>query len=272
MRSEIFGQGTLMLRLSIQISMILAIPLMATLLFVWRPFAPWYICYVLLFNVLVGPVFSAGSVTSERERQTLDLLLTTLIRPGQMLWGKLISGLRVSTVLTAFLLWPLLLAAIMVSDYWTNLPTLLAYVLVVGLTCITTANIALFCSTIAAKTTSATISAYLVIALLFFAPVAYDFFVSTYFYSSSAVLETRYWAGMLSPFSTVHNIPLYVDSVGGGEMFWRRPSSGEPNVLLGYRTEDLFPLLGYALVTVAINLVLCGLIVAFFQRRWRFSA
>ena len=50
--------------------------------------------------MLVGPVFSAGSVTSERERQTLDLLLTTLITPWQMLWGKLISGLRVSSVLT----------------------------------------------------------------------------------------------------------------------------------------------------------------------------
>ena len=54
---------------------------------------PWYISYVMLFNMLVGPVFSAGSVTSERERQTLDLLLTTILSPGQILRGKLISGL-----------------------------------------------------------------------------------------------------------------------------------------------------------------------------------
>ena len=45
-----------------------------------------------MFNMLVGPVFSAGSVTSERERETLDLLLTTIISPWQILWGKLISG------------------------------------------------------------------------------------------------------------------------------------------------------------------------------------
>jgi hypothetical protein len=76
---------------------------------------PWYISYVLLFNMLVGPVFSAGSVTSERERQTLDLLLTTIITPWQILWGKLIAGLRVSSVLTMFLLWPVLLACVMVS-------------------------------------------------------------------------------------------------------------------------------------------------------------
>ena len=46
--------------------------------------------------MLVGPVFSAGSVTSERERETLDLLLTTMLSPWQILWAKLISGLRVS--------------------------------------------------------------------------------------------------------------------------------------------------------------------------------
>ena len=113
MRSEIFSQGTLMLRLVIQISMGLALPVMAVCLFMQRQLAPWYIAYVLLFNMLVGPVFSAGSVTSERERQTLDLLLTTLITPWQMLWGKLLSGLRVSSVLTSFLLWPVFLACLM---------------------------------------------------------------------------------------------------------------------------------------------------------------
>ena len=75
MRSELFGQGTLMLRLVIQLSMLLALPLMAVCLYIRPTWAPWYTCYIVLFNVLVGPVFSAGSVTSERERQTLELLL-----------------------------------------------------------------------------------------------------------------------------------------------------------------------------------------------------
>src|SRR5205807_8816449 len=59
MRSEIFSQGTLMLRLVIQVSMFLVIPLMAVCLFWRQELAPWYISYVLLFNMLVGPVFSA---------------------------------------------------------------------------------------------------------------------------------------------------------------------------------------------------------------------
>ncbi len=83
--SEIFSQGTLMLRLVIQISMLLAIPLMGVFLFWQLDRAPWFAVYVVVFNMLVGPVFLAGSMTSERERQTLDLLLTTTLTPWQIL-------------------------------------------------------------------------------------------------------------------------------------------------------------------------------------------
>src|SRR5256886_13341813 len=124
MRSEIFSQGTLMLRLVIQISMFLALFVMAACLYITPALAAWYISYVILFNILVGPVFSAGSVTSERERQTLDLLLVTLVTPWQMLWGKLLSGVRVSSVVTAFLLWPVLFAWAMPLPVLDHLPTM----------------------------------------------------------------------------------------------------------------------------------------------------
>ena len=99
MRSELFGQGTLMLRLVIQLSMALGLLLMAICLYVWPPLAPWYAGYVLVFNMLVGPVFSAGALTSERERETLELLLCTTLSPWQILSGKLFSSLRISLVL-----------------------------------------------------------------------------------------------------------------------------------------------------------------------------
>ena len=130
-RSEIFSQGTLMLRVVIQVSMLLAIPLMAVCLYIRPQHAPWYISYAVIFNMLVGPVFSAGSVTSERERQTLDLLLTTAITPWQILSGKLCAGLRVSSVLTMFLMWPLLLAFGMVDSYWNNVFAVFSYFLIV---------------------------------------------------------------------------------------------------------------------------------------------
>jgi hypothetical protein len=177
-RSEIFSQGTLMLRLVIQVSMLLAIPFMAVCLYIWPQYAPWYISYVVMFNMLVGPVFSAGSVTSERERETLDLLLTTTITPWQILWGKLMAGLRVSSVLTLFLVWPVLLACVMVSLYWTNLLSVVAYLAIVLITCLTTAMLALFCSVLFRKTAHAMMTTYLVIIVLFAAPLGSELLCS----------------------------------------------------------------------------------------------
>jgi ABC-type transport system involved in multi-copper enzyme maturation permease subunit len=210
MRAEIFSQGTLMLRVVIQVSMFLAIPLMAWCLYLRPQYAPWYMGYVVLFNILVGPVFSAGSVTSERERQTLELLLTTLITPGQILFGKLTSGLRVSSVLTSFLLWPLALACIMVSDYWRNMLTIAAYLLVIAITCLTTANWALFCSVLFRRTSASLMTAYLIIVILFIAPLGADKFVDAFF-QGQQVQQITQQLGFVSPIAVSFHLPLNVD-------------------------------------------------------------
>src|SRR5262245_42418015 len=206
-RSEIFSQGTLMLRLVIQVSMLLAIPFMAVCLYIWPGNAKWYISYVVMFNMLVGPVFSAGSVTSERERETLDLLLTTIITPWQILWGKLIAGLRVSSVLTLFLVWPVLLACVMVSVYWTNLPSVVAYLAIVLITCLATAMIALFCSVLFRKSAHAMMASYLAIIMLFCAPLAVKYFADTFFptHPAASVIEDL---GFTSPFAAALAVPL----------------------------------------------------------------
>jgi len=206
-RSEIFSQGTLMLRLVIQVSMLLAIPFMAVCLYIWPDNAKWYICYVVMFNMLVGPVFSAGSVTSERERETLDLLLTTVITPWQILWGKLVAGLRVSSVLTLFLVWPLLLACVMVSVYWSNLLSVAAYLAIVLITCLTTAMIALFCSVLFKKTPQSLMTTYLVIIVLFCAPLAVRYFAETFFPTHESVKIINA-AGFTSPFAAAQAVPL----------------------------------------------------------------
>lgn len=43
--------------------------------------------------LFVGPVFTTGAITGERERQTFELLRTTLLSTPALLLGKLISGL-----------------------------------------------------------------------------------------------------------------------------------------------------------------------------------
>ncbi len=204
--SEIFSQGTLMLRLVIQISMLLAIPLMAALLFYRPALAPWYISYVLVFNILVAPVFSAGSVTSERERQTLDLLLTTMITPSQILWGKLIVSLRVSSVLTAFLMFPPLLATLMLESYWTNWDSMLVFFGIIAFTCVADSVIALFCSVCFRRTSISQMVTYVVLLLLYAAPVAASQLLDILdlqMYQSSVA-----WTEALSPFAAAFAVPL----------------------------------------------------------------
>ena len=211
-QSEIFSQGTLMLRLVIQISMFLAIPIMAACLFMYPDQAAWYISYVLIFNMLVGPVFSAGSITSERERQTLDLLLTTTITPWQILFGKLVAGLRVSSVLTLFLVWPLMLACMMVTYYWQNLTSVGAFLLIILMTCLTTGMIALFCSVLFQKTSISLMTTYVLIILLFCAPLAVTVFIKTFQTNAvaSAPNDIQRMA-VTSPFAAAFSVPLEVD-------------------------------------------------------------
>ena len=270
MRSEIFGQGTLMLRLAIQISMLIAIPVMAWCLYIQRDLAPWYISYVVLFNILIGPVFSAGSVTSERERQTLDLLLTTVITPWQLLWGKLLSGLRVSSVLSSFLLWPVFLALIMVSAYWSNIPTIASYVVIFALTCLTTAMLALFCSTVFHKSSTSLMATYTVILLLYVAPMAASFFGNEYFPGTQGTQVVN-MITVTSPFSAAFEVPLYMDDYGDSSSKWTPARRGEAQ-FFGYPLRDLQHFGGYVLFTITLNAVLFGLMIWMFNSRWRVSS
>src|SRR6185437_8977540 len=110
----------------IQVSMLLSIPLMAALLFMRSDKAAYYVAYVLTFNMLVGPVFSSGSVTQERERQTLSLLLTTLLLAYGLLWE-----LR--------------------DRFWT----LIVFLLIVAATCLATSSVGLAWSALCRRTSTA---------------------------------------------------------------------------------------------------------------------
>lgn len=220
--SEIFSQGTLMLRLVIQISMLLAIPLMAIFLFLRPQWCAWYALYVLVFTILVGPVFSAGSITSERERQTLDLLLTTILTPMQILWGKLLVSLRVAAVLTSFLLWPVLLASILVSQYWSNWLSIALMVAIIGVAILVNSILAMLWSTLCEKTSTSLSVTYLSLLALYGVPLALQLVLGlgqggavagtssseTLASSETLGMLLARWSGIASPFSALFNLPL----------------------------------------------------------------
>ena len=206
LRSEIFSQGTLMLRVVIQVSMLLSIPLMAALLFLQSHRAGYYVAYVLAFNLLVGPVFSAGSITQERERQTLSLLLTTLLRPGQIVFAKLMAALRVSTVLTFLLTEQLLLAYILLPELRQRIWTLVVFLLIIATTCMATSTIGLMCSSLARRTSTAMVMTYLTLLTLFVLPLG----VQSYLQTIASVSEEQLAAlTVTSPFAAALGVPMH---------------------------------------------------------------
>jgi ABC-type transport system involved in multi-copper enzyme maturation permease subunit len=219
----------------------------------------------------VGPVFSAGSVTSERERETLDLLLTTTITPWQILWGKLLSGLRVSLVLTAFLTFPLLLALVFViKEYYLSIPTFIGYLIIVGLTCLTTSTLALFCSCVFRKTSISLLVTYSLILFLFCMPIAVSFFANNFFADSDTVPVIDRLTCM-SPFAAAFEIPLYVKKPNGDWLWTRVTSNSVPN-FFGYPLTDLYHFGSYIMFTLVLNIILFLSMVWLFNMRWRVSA
>ncbi|MFG6392996.1 MAG: ABC transporter permease [Lachnospiraceae bacterium] len=57
------------------------------------------ICLEAAMVAFLVPVFTAGSIAGEREKQTLEILLTTVLKPGQIVIGKLMSSISMVILL-----------------------------------------------------------------------------------------------------------------------------------------------------------------------------
>jgi ABC-type transport system involved in multi-copper enzyme maturation permease subunit len=206
MRSEILSQGTLMMRVLIQVGFVLSVFLLPTLYFATE-FAFIFPCYIVLFNILLGPVFSAGAITSERERQTLDLLLTTTLSPWTIVLGKMLAGFRVSTVLTLLMAWPLVLGIVLnFQQFYLVLPSVGGFVILILLTCVSTTILGMFCSSVCRKTSHAIVLTYSLILLLYFSPPAMEIFFR-FFLPSSTTPWVVEFASLFSPFSAAARLP-----------------------------------------------------------------
>ncbi|QEH36362.1 ABC-2 family transporter protein [Aquisphaera giovannonii] len=265
LRSEIFSQGTLMLRVVIQVSMLLSIPLMAALLFLRSDKAPWYVAYVLTFNLLVGPVFSAGSVTQERERQTLALLLTTLLTPGRIIFAKLIAALRVSTVLTFLLTEQLLLAYIMLPELRYRYWTLIVFFLIIAATCLTTSTVGLMCSSLARRTASAMVLTYMTLMVLFVLPMGVKWYLEGLTpqpFSAERLASLT----VSSPFSAALGVPMHVSK---GDNWNAQTIQVEPTLYVPITDQLRLPLwMVYLILSPPLSLVFFAVAYLAFRYRW----
>ena len=127
----------------------------------------------------------------------------------------------------------------------------------------TTAVTALFCSSVFQKTATSLISTYMIIAVMFMAPVAVKYFAQTFFQGTSeAAIASK--VGVLSPFSATFALPLDVESSEGATL-----NSAEAVAAAKAASSDLRIFFGYVGWTILYNAVLILVMIRLFQVRWR---
>ncbi len=115
---------------------------------------------LVLFTV---PALTAASISGERERQTLEILLTTKLTPLQIILGKLASSISMMIFL-AFSSLPIL--AIVFTIGGVTLRDFAEFMLLIVVTAVFIGSVGIFFSTLFKKTTSATVSTYGVLLVL----------------------------------------------------------------------------------------------------------
>ncbi len=265
LRSEIFSQGTLMLRVVIQVSMLLSIPLMAGLLFLRSDKTAYYVSYVLTFNLLVGPVFASGSVTQERERQTLALLLTTLLTPGRIILAKLIAALRVSTVLTFLLTEQLLLAYVLLQELRFRFWTLIVFMLIIATTCLATSSVGLMCSSLVRRTSTAMILTYLMLLVLFVLPMGLSWYLQGISQERSFTPERLAAITITSPFSAALSVPMHTSRIEN----WSSQSLNVPPPILIQLTPQIALPVWAIFLAIYPPLSLVFVAISYVAFRWR---
>jgi ABC-type transport system involved in multi-copper enzyme maturation permease subunit len=117
--------------------------------------------YLVIFQMVllafITPALTAGAISGERERQTIDLLFATLIPPFSIIWGKLLASI-------SFVLLLLLLSVPIFSLVFLfggiELDQVLYAFLVMGVTALTLGTLGIAFSTWLRRTLPATVAAY----------------------------------------------------------------------------------------------------------------
>lgn len=123
----------------------------------------------LLLIIFIAPAFTAGAITGERERQTYDLLKTTLLSTPSFVIGKLESALGYILLLLLAAI-PLQSIAFLFGGV-TESELILSFV-ILTVTAVALGTVGIYFSSTLARTLNASVQAYsAILAIMFVAPV-----------------------------------------------------------------------------------------------------
>jgi len=149
----------------------------------------------LLLIIFIAPAFTAGAITGERERQTYDLLQTTLLSPASFVIGKLESALGYIVLLLAAGI-PLQSLAFLFGG--VSETELILSLLILFITAVTLGTVGIYFSAGQQRTLTASVRAYsTTLVAMFVAPalativigITRDFFFTSTRMFNSPILE-----------------------------------------------------------------------------------
>jgi len=121
----------------------------------------------LLLVVFLAPAMTSGAISGEREHLTYDMLMATPLRPGQILWGKLLSALSYLFLLI-FAAVPVFSVVLVFGGVELN--ALLKTLALLVATTITFGAVGMACSALLRRTSRATTISYMLVLLLIGVP------------------------------------------------------------------------------------------------------
>ncbi len=209
------------------------------------------------FLLFIVPGLTAGSISGERERQTLDLLLCTRLRPIDIIIGKLLSCLSTVFVLI-FSSLPVLALVYIYGGIGLKDLGLLFVCLVV--TALFAGSVSIFFSSWMKKTTMATVLSY--VAIIFM--VAGTYLILDMVFKIISLLSVDF-SYQENPMELWNYLLLLNPAVTFYSLF-RQQIGGSDSILLqgwynSYIITDRIIGLGWVTASCAVQLVLSGLFI-----------
>jgi ABC-type transport system involved in multi-copper enzyme maturation permease subunit len=169
----------------------------------------------LAFVLIIVPAFCATSITAEKENNSFIMLYTTMLKPHNILSGKLFSSL---TMITILVISTLPISALCSLSGGINLPTLMNAYIVIVVASLTFGIMSLAISAMCEKSASSLVLSYLSIALV----SGGTWLPYALLSGKPEMLDTLMMVRSLSPFDALYSIlypELYNTSVAGDSLF-----------------------------------------------------
>ena len=148
----------------------------------------------LAITLIIVPILTAGTISGERERQTLDIMLTTPKKPISIVWGKLLSALSNYFI---FIISSIPIMAIAFILGGLNWFALLGYVAMLMVVAIYIGSVGVFCSSVFKRTIASIVMTFVIAGALLIVPyvlflmilggaeIIYEAVYDSYIYSST---------------------------------------------------------------------------------------